>query len=477
LTVEQMALLAGLLQSPNHYSPRNSPEIALERRNLVLRLMHSQGIISKAVYEKARGSPMHVLAANQRMNDAAYFLATLQDSLEEHYPGVILPTVGWSIYTTLDPVLEHEAVIALQKLPHTKANVHPEAALVAIDPLSGGVRAWVGGTDYIRAPYDRAIRAHRQPGSAFKPFVMLAALDKHIATTATMLKDEPLKLQTAEGPWTPQNFDRRYRKNASLWDALVHSLNIPTVVLAMETGLSTVADYAHRAGIQSPISPYPAMALGASEVTLFELTNAYATLAAHGVYQPAYMVEDIVDEHGQRLEKHAPAPFPVFDPATIGLLTKILQAVLTEGTAAAAPALGFTYPAAGKTGTSENFQDAWFVGYMPQLACGVWVGYDQPKSLGRSAAGIALPLWVPFMQKALHLVGAEDFPEPKNLIWKTIDPENGLLVRSGCPTRKERPFLPGTEPTQLCSVHAGGLVGFFHRLFPGQKSPTKEPAH
>ena len=387
-----------------------------------------------------------------------------------------MPTAGWTIYTTLDPVLEHQAALAVQHTPHSKTqSLNPEAALVAMDPQTGGVRAWVGGTDYSRAPFDRAALAHRQPGSAFKPFVMLAALDQHKATTATLLKDEPLTVTTAQGPWSPQNFDRHYRHQVSVWDSLVQSLNVPTVMLALQTGLPVIADDAHRAGIQSPISPYPAMALGASEVTPRELTNAYATLAAAGTYAPSYTVDSITDNAGQMIETHQPVATRVFDPLSIALVTRMLRAVITEGTGAAAHAMGLTYAAAGKTGTSEHFQDAWFMGYVPNLVCGVWVGYDQPKSLGRSAAGIALPVWVSFMEKAIPLVGEESFQEPPGLVTKTIDPETDLLARSGCPTRREVAFLPGTEPTQSCMVHAGGIAGFFHRWMSSGKSAHNPP--
>jgi membrane carboxypeptidase/penicillin-binding protein len=180
-----------------------------------------------------------------------------------------------------------------------------------------------------------------------------------------------------------------------------------------------------------------------------------------------------VDAGGKVLEAHQPASVQAFDPLSVALVTQMLQAVLTEGTGAASKAMGLTFPAAGKTGTSENFQDAWFVGYMPNLACGVWVGYDKPKSLGRAAAGVALPLWVPFMQRALTVQGSEEFPEEKGFVRKTIDPETGLLVRSGCPIRRSVDFLAGTEPTAECPLHAGGVAGFFHRLLTPKVIPVK----
>lgn len=472
LTLGEAALLAGLLQSPNHYSPRSAPHVALERRNLVLKLMHEQGFITESAYRHTLREPLRVLPAVHHANEAAYFLTSLQDGLEDRYPGTTLPTAGWTIYTTLDPLLEHVAVGSIQRLAHGRT--HPEGALIALDPRTGAVRAWVGGTDYALAPYDRAIHAHRQPGSAFKPFVMLAAIDKRVATLATVLKDEPMTLKTAQGTWSPQNYDRQYRHQTTVWDSLVHSLNVPTVNLALQTGVPTVTDYAHRVGIQSALSPFPAMALGSSEVTLLELSNAYATLADSGTYQPAYTVDWILDADQHVIEAHAATPVQAVDPLSAALVTQMLQAVLIEGTGAASHAMGLTIPAAGKTGTSEHFQDAWFVGYTPDLVCGVWVGYDQPKSLGRTAAGVALPLWVPFMEKAQAFYGSDDFVSPAGLVEKTVDPDTGYLARSGCPRRRTLSFLPGTEPTQDCPVHAGGIVGFFHRLL-GPKPPVLPP--
>jgi membrane carboxypeptidase/penicillin-binding protein len=367
--------------------------------------------------------------------------------------------------------MQRAAVSALSRLRRG-----PQAALVAVDPRTGGVAAWVGGTDFAKAPFDRAARAHRQPGSTFKTLVMLAALDKRIATEATLLKDEPLMLKSAKGRWSPQNFDRRYRHQVSLWDALVQSLNVPTVALAMQTGLPVIQEYARRAGIVSELKLFPSMALGASEVTLPEMTVAYATLAAGGVYRPPYDVAAMLDADGHLIERHQASAQQAFDPASVFLVTTMLRAVLTEGTGASARALGLTIDAAGKTGTSENFQDAWFVGYTRELACGVWVGYDKPKSLGRSAAGVALPLWVPFMEQAAGLQLHEPFAAPPGIVWQTVDPQTGMLARSGCPTRRNLPFLQGTEPKEKCSLHAGGILGFFKRLW-GPKPEAPKYGH
>ncbi len=364
---------------------------------------------------------------------------------------------GWKIYTTLDPLLQHEAVLALRP-------PLGQAALVAIDPKSGAILSWVGGTNFQTSPFDRASDAKRQPGSAFKPFVALAALESRKVTTATLLDDKPLTLKGEKGSWTPQNYDHKYRGKVSVWDSVVYSLNVPMVRLAMLTGLSPILDVAKRAGIQSPLRQDLSLALGTSEVSLVELTGAYATLAAEGAESDPYSIQAINGQDGRIVESHMTVRAQVFAPETVYLVTQMLEAVLDAGTGRPARAMGFTAPAAGKTGTSENYQDAWFIGYTPDLVCGVWVGFDKPKSLGHSAAGIALPLWTSFMKKAIVLNPPQEFKEAQGLTWKTIDTDTGFLAKTGCLHRRRAGFLPGTEPTQDCPIHSGGIIGFFKRL-------------
>jgi 1A family penicillin-binding protein len=467
LTLAESALLAGLLQSPNHYSPRANMKVALERRNLVLTLMLNQGHITQEQFKAAAKEPIRLVTGAARAGEAPYFVSTLQETLLQQYSFGMVMTQGWKIFTTLDPLLQSYAVAALKPK-------EGQGALVAIDPRTGGVRAWLGGTSYAKSTYDRVIYGQRQPGSAFKPFVVLAALDTRKATMATMLEDKPLTLKTPQGTWSPQNYDHKYKGKASVWDMLIYSLNIPAVNLAQLTGLDVIVDYAKRVGIQSPMLAVPSLALGTSNVTILELTGAYATLANAGTRLEPYTLERIMDSHKTVVQSHLQVPTPVVSEVSVYLVTLMLEAVFEEGTARYARPMGFTSKAAGKTGTSENYQDAWFVGYTPRLVCGVWVGHDQPKSLGRAAAGIALPIWVQFMQKALALWPEEEFPEPRGLSWKTIDKESGELARSGCVQRRKEAFLPGTEPDKPCTLHPGGLRGFFYRL-KKKKEATPQP--
>ncbi len=459
LTLSDSALLAGMLQSPNRLSPRNTLSSALVRRDHVLHLMQEQGFISRAQHDLAVKEKVILSPLAGGSNSASYFLAMVHDDLADRYGLSVLVTSGWSIFTTLDPLLQKDAVAAIGR-----SRMGAQAALVALDPGSGAIRAWVGGTDYATNPFDHAGRARRQPGSAFKPFVALAALESRRATTATLLNDTPLTTLNHGLRWTPQNYDRRYHGSVAIWDALVQSLNVPFARLGMQTGLPQVVEVAHRAGIDSPLQAVPSLALGTSEVSVLELTSAYGTLAAQGRRTAPYFIERIVGPDGTIVESHQGESVAVFAPQPVFLVTQMLEAVLVEGTGRASHAMGFNGPGAGKTGTSEKNQDAWFVGYHSGLVCGVWVGFDRPKSLGSAAAGVALPIWVKFMNKALAREPAAAFVAPPGLNWKKIDPASGALARSGCPVRIERAFLGGTEPTQDCPLHPGGIIGFFRRL-------------
>ena len=465
LTPAQSALLAGVLQSPNRFSPRASAKISQERRDRVLSLMHEQGIISKPVYRKALAEKIELAPTAGSGSDAAYFLSTLKDQLEGRYDMSALMSGGWRIFTTLDPVLESYAMQSVRTLRGNKAGPanHPEGALVALDARTGAILSWVGGTDFRTSSFDRAIYAVRQPGSAFKPFVALSALQNHSATLATPLDNSPITLHEGTWYWRPQNYTRTSGGKVSMADALVHSLNIPMVRLAMMVGIPRVIETAQQAGITSPLRSVPSLALGTSEVSVVELTGAYTTLANEGRRSTPYMVDSILSDQKVRVEMHSPDTQAVFQPDAVFLVTRTLQEVLTRGTGAQARAMGFKWAAAGKTGTSENYQDAWFVGYTPEIVCSVWVGYDKPRSLGHSAAGIALPVWTRFMNHALALMPPTEFKEPPGLTWKTVDPDSGLLVKSGCPKRERVPFLAGTEPTAACPLHQGGLFGFFKR--------------
>jgi len=468
LSVSESALLAGMLQSPNRFNPRGASKATIERRNRVLRLMREQKRITPLVEQKAKRERIQTIPSAKEGFENGYFLNWVRTQLEERYTAEALTNEGWRIFTTIDPVWQRLALRALKPSAG-------QAAMTAIDPATGAIRIWLGGTDFRLAPFDRVIYANRQPGSAFKPFVVLAALEKKSATLGTVLEDQPLTLPGQDGPWSPRNYDRKTRGPVTVRQSLVQSLNIPIVKLAQQTGMSAVLDVARRAGIRSLLRDDLATALGASETTLLELTQAYATLAAGGVEAAPYGIVAIQPREGASFEQHTPTPGRVFDAQPVYLLTRALMDVFDHGTAVSARARGMTWPAAGKTGTSENNVDAWFIGYSPDLAIGVWVGHDQPQSLGKSAAAMALPLWTTLANSLWKERRAWEWPQPEGIDSKTIDPISGQLARSGCPNAYKEEFWEGTEPTESCALHAGGITGWFSRMLQPKDKEKEKP--
>ncbi|MBZ5640434.1 MAG: PBP1A family penicillin-binding protein [Acidobacteriia bacterium] len=329
-----------------------------------------------------------------------------------------------------------------------------EAALVAIDPATGAVRALLGGFDYRRSEFDRAIQARRQCGSAFKPFVYAAALTQGMTPAETIL-DEPTVFIDPQTfvPYEPENYYDRYYGNLTLRHALENSVNIATVKLLGRVGFAPVIDIARRLGISTELKPYPSLALGAFEVSLLELTSAYGAFADQGVRVEPHLVEEVRSNDGAALERAKPEVRDAVSPQIAYLMNRLLEGVVTDGTGEAAAELG--RPLAGKTGTTNDFTDAWFIGYAPDLVVGVWVGFDEKKSLGNRVTGAqaALPIWKQFMETAYEGRAAEDFPIPTGVTIASIDSTTGLKASdaAGCAPVISEAFLAGTEPTAYCS--------------------------
>jgi penicillin-binding protein 1B len=331
--------------------------------------------------------------------------------------------------------------------------------MVAMDAESGAIRAMIGGRDYSESQFNRAANAERQPGSAFKPIVYLAALDPDRApfspplTLASVLPDEPA---TYNG-WTPANYERTYQPQVTVVQALYESLNVPTAYVGNELGPATIVKTAHEMGIHEDLQAYLPISIGADETTLLELTSAYQVFATEGEQSPPYAVEAVLDAKGHLIYQHEDQSNRIIRPAVAYLITGALKAVLRYGTGASSGRLGLDFPAAGKTGTTQDYKDAYFVGYTPAIVCGVWVGFDEPESLGLTGAQAALPAWVQFMQDAAP-ADPEDFPEPSGITMATVDPESGGLATPACPKQIPLPFLIGTAPTQMCPLHGGILA-------------------
>lgn len=469
LTLAECATLAGILASPGRYDPRRDPEASAERRRVVLAAMRRDGRISPAEERAAGVAPLRLSAnAALRPRAADYFLAYVERLLDERHPDAHLMARGVTVHTTLDPWLQEAARKAAAKARY-------QAALVALDPADGSVRALVGGKDYATAPYDRATRARRQPGSAFKPVLYAAALTAPdgaapLFTAASLLEDAPRAWEVPGGTWAPRNYDGVYRGTVTARAALAGSLNAASVDLAARLGTGRIVATARRLGLTGELRPELGLALGTSEVSLLELTAAYVPFANGGRRCEPHAVDAVLAADGTVLEARAAAAERLFSEAEAALMTDLLREPVRSGTAAGLKRWGLSGVAAGKTGTTDDGRDAWFVGYTPWLAAGVWSGEDKPRPLRQTGASAALPVWAEFMAAALppdlRAADAPDpWPRPEGLETAAVDPASGLLAHDGCPARREELFLAGTAPGADCPLHRKSVFGRLKDLF------------
>ncbi len=482
LQLAECALLAGLPANPSLYSPRRRPQAALARRAKVLRNMLATRSITAGEFANAMNAPLGVTAVRYSNDRAPYFVEMVRQHLEERYGSNALYESGYRVYTTLDADLQLLAERALEKhmvqletdlkLKQTHANYvapttdsaravqrtpYVQAALVAIDPRTGFIRALVGGRDFNQSNFNRAVQAKRQAGSAFKPFVFVAAMDNGFRPT-DIIVDEPVSYPAGDGTlYQPGNYDRKFRGPVTLRYALQQSINIPAIKLLRKVGTSLVSSYARRMGIKSPIGQNLSMALGSSEVTLLELTSAYGVFANAGVRNDPLFILKVEDRTGTVLEKNNQRPTEVLSPQTAAVMTSMLASVMDHGTGASARARGFLLPAGGKTGTMDEYMDAWFVGFTPGMVCGVWVGYDQKKTIGPGVTGTraALPIWTDFMIGATRGRPVESFPMPVGSLNREVCSETGMLATDACPDVTTEMFAEGSDPTEYCSAHPG----------------------
>jgi penicillin-binding protein 1B len=464
LTLPESALIAAIIKSPNGLSPHTDPERTRRRRDLVLELMRDQGRIDDFAFASAQAEPLRVAKITPEPREARYFLDALQRQLPDFYGTATLTTEGLQIYSTLDLRLQRAAARALSEELARLEKAYPklaprgesrlEGCLIALRPQTGEVLALVGGRDYSRSQFDRCTQARRPAGSVFKPFVYAAALEPGTGgpqtTLAAWVDDTPLEIATPAGPWRPKNFDRENHGRVPLREALERSYNVATARLGQQVGIPRVEDMAHRLGIESPLSAVPSLAIGAADITPLELARAYATLANGGIRPHIRTFEDVVDPNQGTLERQ-PIEFErVLDGGTAYLVTSLLEGVVDRGTAASLRTQGLVGPIAGKTGTSNEERDAWFVGYTPEIVAVVWVGFDEPRSLGLASAGIALPVWGRFLRDATGGQVRGAFLRPPDVEEIEIDPTTGAVALAGCPLRKVEYFLAGTEPAATC---------------------------
>ncbi len=464
LTLAESALLAGLPKAPSYYSPNNDIERAKARRATVLRRMFDEGLITGGERTQANAEPIRLAQLWESSVQAPYFVERVRQVLEQKYGTNAIYRMGLEVYTTLNVEMQKAAEQAVQKglnaiegridkwsNEEERPPVH--AALIAIEPSTGYVKAMVGGRDFYESPFNRAVQARRQPGSAFKPIVYAAALEAGW-TPAAILFDSPIIINdpSRSGDWKPTNFSKRFYGPVTLRRAFEKSINVASVKLLRDVGTEKVVRFAQRLGITTQLRPYLSLVLGGSEVTLAEITGAYASFANHGQKARRIMILSVKKKDGTVLEENRPQLTEAMSEQGAFLISKMLQGVIENGTGRVAQRL--KRPAGAKTGTTDDFTDAWFVGIVPQLAAGVWVGYDMKKTLGNNETGAraAGPIWTEFMINALEKTGAPiaDFQKPEKITEIEIDMTTGLLPGKNCGKTMTEFFLEGSEPTRAC---------------------------
>jgi penicillin-binding protein 1B len=469
LTLSEAALIAGIIQSPYNHSPFTNAERARDRRDVVLRAMVDAGYITSDAADRAQKEPIAVVARAVD-NEAPYFVDYIAEVLDATFPGIVSKPGSLDIYTTLDLNLQRYAQDAVRDgiavvdaaLSRRKRGPRrvPQAALVAIDPRTGEILALIGGRSYNQSQFNRAVSARRQIGSTFKPFVYLAAFEKAAddgtgdITPATLVYDEPTTWTYGNQDWSPKNYDGEYDGAITLRRALAMSRNIAAVKVAEQTGYDQVVSLWKRAriGETDQVKPYPSVALGIVELTPLEVAQAYTVFTGQGRLKKLRAMLHVTSGDDSVKPKVEPGP-EVARPAAAYLVTHMMRSVLNEGTGAGARARGLTVDAAGKSGTTNDLRDAWFVGFTPELLTVVWVGLDNNQPLGLSGSQAALPIWTSFMKNALAGHGSSSFEAPDGVSFIEIDRDTGKIATPTCPRVTNEAFLAGTEPLGVCELH------------------------
>jgi penicillin-binding protein 1A len=504
LTIPQGALLAGLIPCPSGCSPRVSPKLAKMRRDVVLDTMRETGAITEEAYKKAIAAP--IVLAGERHDSyapahfeshatapgdacALYFMEAVRRQVMQQFGADDVLKGGLRIYTTIDMDLQRKAEEVIKKrLDQLDKNGQIQGALVALDPQTGEVLAMVGGRDFHKSPFNRAIQAKRQPGSAFKPLLFAAAIEQGY-TPSSLITGLDTPINTPQGMWLPSG--EHEAVSYTLRRALTVSSNRAAVRLMQLVGISTTQNYARRLGINSPLPPVPSLALGTAEVTLLDLTTAYGAFANNGIIAPHTLITRIEDHDGQILWESGQhnQPYRAVRPGTAFLMSSMMADVMNRGTGTTVRAEGFKLPSAGKTGTTDDYADAWFVGYTPHLVTGVWFGFDEKKKIMNRgfASTVAAPAWARFMMSATEGDQADWFELPPDVERATICRKTGLRASAACRlayTEDGRPniyddyYLRGTAPYEVCSgVHEDEpLIDLISNSNVGASRPDVQPA-
>jgi penicillin-binding protein 1B len=465
LDLAEAATIAGVIQSPPAYSPVRAPQRARDRRNVVLRAMAEVGYISEAEARRAGEEPLSAMAGTVDAQ-APYFVDVVGEQFTEQFPGLTDGRRPVDIHAAIDVNLQRLAHEELRDgletidafLARRGRPTGVQGALIAVDPATGEVLALVGGRSYGGSQFNRVVSARRQPGSVFKPFVYLAAFElaalegRADLTPATVVVDEPTTFPTADGGWTPGNFNNEYDGPITLRRALAMSRNVATAKVAETVGFGRVAALWRRIGVGQQARGYPSIALGVFEATPWEIAEAYTVFPNYGVVRRLRAITRLSSAGDVIPVPEVPTTRIAREDTTF-LVTDMMRSVIDEGTGNGARRGGLLHAAAGKSGTTNDLRDAWFVGFTPRLLAVVWVGLDDNHEIGLSGSQAALPIWTGFMARALSGLPDAPFTTPLGISMVEIDRDTGMLPSPGCPRLRVQAFLPGTEPTAMCDQH------------------------
>lgn len=514
LRIEEIAMLAGMLQRPEGYRPDRHPEVALERRNTVLYAMYDAGYIEREQYEAAVKTPVVALPQNIKTPDGAYYVEEIRKYLERKYGENSLYADGVSIYSTMDQSIQHYAdsmvniqvervrkklkyrhtwmlglsqkykmsadsivrhwddvygrftkdyldkdtnsVDSLRRFPDSVRYHRAEMAMILIENQTGAIRAMVGGSDFNYTKFNRAVQSLRQPGSSFKPFVYATAMDNG-ASPCDSVNDQPVTLpdptdSTGQRYWRPANYDENFEGQMTLRRALYLSKNLPAILTGMKYGLNNVVSYARKFGLKAPLEAVPSLAIGSIGATLMEMTSAYTVFPNGGTRIEPYYLESIVGKNGEIMEKNMKIEHEVLKKPSAYIMVNMLQDVNIRGTAAKVWASGFIHPSGGKTGTTNDYIDAWYIGFTKQYTMGVWVGTDAnyPMGPGNTGGDDALPLWIDVMKQLHKGKPILQFPVPEGVISKSICNSTGKVAGEVCSAHTYCLYSAGYAPEEVC---------------------------
>jgi 1A family penicillin-binding protein len=481
LRVDEAALLAAMIRAPNRDNPEKRPDIVRARRNAILAVMRDKNWIDDAAYRDAIAREVDVTRGAIPDAPYPYYLHALRaDTIREAGERAV-NAGGLTVVCEMDPAAQRAAELVARRAPaslqsrfwwiRTQSRSDPlQVAILSVDPRSGGIRALVGGSDFHRSPFDRTSAMRRQPGSAFKTFAYLAAIASKRATPSSLLLDAPVTVKLGgDQTWEPHNYDEQFRGRVTLREAFERSLNVPTVRLTQQVGLRRVKNTAESFGFEN-LTAIPALPLGVSEVSMRELTAAYTPFPNLGVRVEPYLLREVRGRTGKVLFQHKPESKRVVDAAPAYVMHTLLRGVVRRGTATRLKRYGLGY-VAGKTGTTNDYRDAWFVGYTADMVTSVWVGFDRGAPLRLSSSEAALPIWGAYMREIPH-TPANPKPPP-GVTSREIDPETGMLWQDGCPGPIDEVYLDGTAPTRRCPA---GLFGRIVRRVLFDEDHFDEPA-